>query len=252
MNINILITVLTMALVFLTGPVIAQDSAIATPHTLFTEAGRAYDKGNMSDAIRHYQQLVDDGYIASELFFNLGNAYFRNAEPGKAIANYLRARQLAPRNADIKANLQFALEHSGALAPPDHILMKYIQLFTFPEWIGMAMISYWAAMLLIAFYLLTRKAGLTIRRLLIILAVVLAISIVGMARGISLRIHPLAVVTAPNQKALFAPLEGSTAHFPLPEGSIVRILDHQGAWLRISAGKQTGWLPQTACQSTFP
>ena len=75
---------------------------------------------------------------------------------------------------------------------------------------------------------------------------------VGITHGTNLRLHPVAVIIQPDQKALFAPLDGSTAHFTLPEGSIVRIRDHQGSWVRISAGKQIGWIQQKTCQTILP
>ena len=67
-----------------------------------------YEDGRYEQAARSFQQLVDKGYGDPVLYYNLGNAYFKQGDIGRAILNYLRAERLAPRDDDIRANLDFA------------------------------------------------------------------------------------------------------------------------------------------------
>ena len=66
------------------------------------------------------------------------------------------------------------------------------------------------------------------------------------------RARPEWVVVAPGQQALFAPLDGATAHFALPPGSVVRLREESGDWLRVSAGKDEGWIRRNACRRVLP
>ena len=67
-----------------------------------------YEDGLYEQAARSYQQLADKGYDDPALYYNLGNAYFKQGDLGRAILNYLRAERIAPRDDDVKANLDFA------------------------------------------------------------------------------------------------------------------------------------------------
>lgn len=240
----------TLFTVSAAGP--AETGTVVPPDTLFRKAGQAYDDGDIAQAVDDYRQLVNRDYAASPLYFNLGNALFRQGQFGEAILNYLRAQRLNPRSNDIKANLQFALEQSGAVVPAPNIFIRYLRQLRFAEWIAVATALYWMAAAVIAFYMLTLKSAPLIRRTLITILVVFVIACCGIADGISRRLHPVAVIVEPDRKARFAPLEGSTVHFEVPEGSIVRVIDQQDTWLRISAGRQKGWVPQTACAPVLP
>lgn len=74
----------------------------------FEQGNKLYVEGNYSGAITEYEKILRAGYESSQLYYNLGNAYFRDGQLGMAIANYIRARRLAPRDDDIRANLEFA------------------------------------------------------------------------------------------------------------------------------------------------
>ena len=89
-----------------------QALLFAKPSVAATEAmvtaNRLYEDGQFAQAAQAYQQLADQGFADSALFFNLGNAYFKQGDYGRAILNYRRAEQLAPRDEDIAANLALA------------------------------------------------------------------------------------------------------------------------------------------------
>ena len=70
-------------------------------------ADTEYQKGNYQQAIRDYEEILKNGESA-EIYFNLGNAYYRTDNITKAVLNYERARLLSPGDDDINFNLQFA------------------------------------------------------------------------------------------------------------------------------------------------
>src|ERR1051325_497601 len=82
----------------------------------FDQANRLYEEGKFGDAISLYGAILKAGRVSSGLLFNLGNAYFKNGEIGRAIYNYRRAQALAPRDPDVQANLRFARDRIAGAA----------------------------------------------------------------------------------------------------------------------------------------
>jgi tetratricopeptide (TPR) repeat protein len=77
--------------------------------TLFLQANQAYKSGDFTAAAAGYEQLIAVGMSNGELLYNLGNAYLKKGDTGRAILNYRKAELFMPRDADLEANLQYAL-----------------------------------------------------------------------------------------------------------------------------------------------
>ena len=108
---TVMILLMLMTLLGLTLLALPEKLSAKTPvdltHSMAT-AQRLYEQGRYEAAAQIYQQMVDHGFEDSRLFHQLGNAYFKQGDTGRAVLNYRRAEQLAPRDADIEANLQLA------------------------------------------------------------------------------------------------------------------------------------------------
>jgi tetratricopeptide (TPR) repeat protein len=75
---------------------------------VFDIANEEYMADNLEDAVSLYQGLLSgSGLKTADIYYNVGNAYFRLNEYGKAIASYRRALRVAPRDQDILANLRY-------------------------------------------------------------------------------------------------------------------------------------------------
>jgi cytochrome c-type biogenesis protein CcmH/NrfG len=86
-------------------PLWAQETAVKMT---MQAANQLHEAGQYEDATTAYEHLVNQGVAESTLFYNLGNAYFKQGEVGRAILNYDRAARLNPRDADIQANRELA------------------------------------------------------------------------------------------------------------------------------------------------
>ncbi len=75
--------------------------------TLEQKANAEYDKDNYSEALKLYLQVAQDEGTSSDLFYNIGNTYYRMGDLGRAVLNYERALILNPGNDDAKTNLEF-------------------------------------------------------------------------------------------------------------------------------------------------
>jgi tetratricopeptide (TPR) repeat protein len=74
----------------------------------FAQANRFYEQKDYDSAVRLYTSMVEQGAESADVYYNLGNAYFKKGDVGHAVVNYLRAKRLDPSDEDIRHNLEFA------------------------------------------------------------------------------------------------------------------------------------------------
>jgi tetratricopeptide (TPR) repeat protein len=74
----------------------------------FEQGNKLYAEGNFRQAAAQFQKVIDGGYSSSKLYYNAGNAYYKQKMYAKAILNYERAYKLNPSDGDISHNLQLA------------------------------------------------------------------------------------------------------------------------------------------------
>src|SRR6185369_14959299 len=117
----------------------------------FDQSNRLYEEGKYNEAIAGYESLLKSGKASTAILFNLGNAYFKSGQLGRAIYNFRRAEAVAPRDPDIQANLRFARDRingsaSVLPAPWQHM----VHFFTMNELSVVAAICFWALLSLLA------------------------------------------------------------------------------------------------------
>ena len=217
------------------------------PQTMFDQAARSYEEGDLTRARALYEALLDQQYREPEVYFNLGNTYFRKGHLGKAILNFRRAQAMRPRDGDTNANLRFALDHAGAMVPAENAFRRWASQATLNEWLVLASLCWWIfALLVLLRFRYPERTWLN--RLLAMAA--LATVFIGLSAYEAHRLAdpPEAVLIQPSQPVRSAPLPNATLLFELPEGSLIRITGESGEWYAIRAGNQAGWIRQTACQ----
>src|SRR5215469_1544497 len=111
----------------------------------FSAANQLYSEGKFPQAAKAYATILDSGAVSPNLLFNAGNAEFKAGNLGRAIAAYRRAALLAPRDVDVRANLNFARNQvqGGSLAGSHWESM--FGALTLNEWMALAMIAFWLA-----------------------------------------------------------------------------------------------------------
>jgi tetratricopeptide (TPR) repeat protein len=217
---------------------------------LFDSGNQAYATGKFADAVRDFEEAVGRKEYSAPLFYNLGNAYFREGKTGPAILNYERALWLNPADPDAKANLRFVRKTAGLFEPST----TWWQMV--PGWLSLDAWSWTAAWCwfflcaaLIVRWLLPRAKGTgALKPLIAVWTVVLAISLA--AAMIRFPDVHRAVVLAQDAPLRVAPVEKSAALSSLKAGDMVRIENQRGDFLYVSTedGK-TGW---TTIKETAP
>ena len=84
----------------------------------FDEGNQRYQAGDFEGALEQYQQILGQGLESGEVYYNIGNAYFKIGRLGPAILSYERARQLMPNDSDLLANLELARSMTTDDIPP--------------------------------------------------------------------------------------------------------------------------------------
>jgi tetratricopeptide (TPR) repeat protein len=222
-------------------------AAFATPSGDFQAANQLYDAGKFEEAAAAYGKLEPK---TAHVYYNLGNALFRDGKLGTALLNYERARRLAPRDPDILANLKFVEQRLGVdevNTPPramQRLLRSTIESHTSSEWSTNELVALWLTVLALGVCVFVPK----IRTGFVVIAVAclmwFAVSTFALSyETIDLRVAPRAIVVTTETEARFAPVADSTVHFKLAEGTKVAIREDRGQWLFVErADGQQGWV----------
>src|SRR5213080_2194997 len=136
--------------------------ASAFAQTDFDKANQEYAQGHFKEAIAGYETLVRSGPLSANLFYDLGNAYFRNGDFGRAILNYERALALEPHHPETQANLRIARDEARAMELGPSWAERYLRFATLNQYTIAAAVLFWAAGFSITGLILSRQrsAGL--------------------------------------------------------------------------------------------
>jgi tetratricopeptide (TPR) repeat protein len=218
---------------------------------LYAKANYVYKAGNFDSAKVLYSEIIQNGMVSSELFFNLGNTFFKKGNIPEAILYFERALRIAPNDEDIQYNLNIANTYiTDKITPLESIFFK--------EWwdsITYAFsVSTWAVLfillLAIASALITLYSISSHRKMkqlgLIGGAIVFGISLIVLLITNS-AFHRLnkdqAIVFSPTVNVKSEPSINSTDQFVIHEGLKVEIIDSEGDWTRIRLSDgNSGWL----------
>ena len=221
--------------------------------SLWNQAVKDYTEENYQEALAGFTALEADGYVSRELYYNIGNCYYKLGNSlGQSILYYERALKLDPSYEDAQVNLAIAREYTldRIVEVPEFILLTWIKAFRDTvssdawAWIALALFLVTAVMVL-----LFRFGGSpALRKTAFALAVAaLLMTIISAVFAFNLRSalesDDEAVVTVPVSSVKSSPGSADQSLFILHEGTKVAVMDSLGEWYRIelSDGRQ-GWM----------
>lgn len=226
-------------------------AAADTPKTQFNEANVLYEKGEYKAAAAAYRQLLDDGFNAVAIRFNLGNTLYQSSQFGEAIVQYCKALALAPRDPDILANLRFVREKLGSnTGISHHFWRQFLLQLTLNEWTILTVIPFWIGLACgILSFLSSKKGNRWSNFSRISIAVFLIAGFLLLSAANERFGKPFAIVIRKEAVVRFGPFEESQSSHNLSDGVEVRILDSKDDWRQIrDPQNQTGWLKKDQIQ----
>jgi tetratricopeptide (TPR) repeat protein len=232
-------------LLLLTAAAGARGDTAAAP---FDQANKLYEEGHYTPAAAAYEKMTQSGPVSAAVYFNLGNARFKAGQVGRAICAWRRAAELAPRDPDVRANLQFARNQPGLGAPalPGSRWTRWTALLTLDEWT--VPVSVFGALLFIV--LTVRQVRPAWKKstagLVWALATACVCGLVCLGLALDTRFGEQSlVVVVPEAVARRSPLEEAPSVFTAHDGAELLVLDSKDGWLEAAdAANHSGWLPQ--------
>jgi hypothetical protein len=218
------------------------------------QANDLYADGNYSDAAKIYEKILSTEGVAPELYYNLGNAYYKSNETGKSILNYERALRLSPRFEDAKFNLELAqlkVVDNIAQTPTFFVgrwIENLIKLLTSNQWLIVSF-SVFLFCLILAFLfvfassLLLRKSSFYVG---LVFGIISLLSLIfSGVRKDQMVNHSDAIVMTGVVTVKSSPDKSGTDLFQLHEGTKVTVKSTLGKWTEIKLGNgNIGWVEQ--------
>lgn len=244
----------------------APDAAV-----MLQAAGTLYAEGAYAESAGAYQSLADEGLGSAPLYHNLGHAWLRQGEIGRAILSYERAARIAPRDPQVRSSLDFARRQAaespnpgsveiaagadGSGRPPLSWRELFASWLTRAELASLVLALWWVCALCLVLAR-NRRPGRGRQAL----RLTAGIAALGMAAGAvgwaawtyDAQARPRAIVVLPETEAAGGP--GPTTEFAvieaLPPGSAVRLLETRGDYARVALpiGGREGWVPIMAVE----
>jgi tetratricopeptide (TPR) repeat protein len=226
---------------------------------LYQRGNQIYQEGDFTGALEAYQAVLQAGFESADLYFNLGNAFFKTGELGPSVLNYERALRLNPRNQDIRANLELVRSLTTDEIQP---LPRFWVLSALSWWVGL--FPGRLLRLLVAIFYVLGAGGLCLRILSpragprragawvavgagvgILLSGTTLLAregVVGRADWGIIMVEEVAVQSAPSE-------EDDLTLFHVHEGTKVRLDQRTELWSEIvlEDGK-VGWVPSRALE----
>jgi tetratricopeptide (TPR) repeat protein len=238
-RLKVYVPICAVAFNFLVGALYAQSDAD------FAKANQEFAQSHFKEAISGYEALIRAGQWSANVFYDLGNAYFRTGDFGRAILNYERALALERHHAEATANLQIARDEAHALELQPGLPERYLQFASVNQYSITAGGGFWIAAFCFLALIFRRRRAAAIVFLMLVMLVVAAggiFAIWQLERGS--KGSALAVVTGKDVQARLATADTANSVLALPPGSEVKILSTRGDWMYVALPNNLrGWIP---------
>ena len=217
------------------------------------KADSLYAAEHYQEAAKQYEALLKQG-VSSDLYYNLGNCYYRMDDITRAVLNYERAQLLSPGDRDIRLNLQMARSKTiDKIVPESEMFFvtwyhSLVNLMSVDGWARMALVSLVIAIILALAYLFSdriwlRKVGFFVGLLFLVVFALSNLFAYQQKQALVERSGAIVIRSAATVKS--TPANNGTDLFILHEGTKVTITDNtMKEWceIRVADGKE-GWLP---------
>ncbi len=229
------------------------QAAESYPDSLWTAGVEAYSAGQWAEALQDWSDVAATGLRSKELYYNLGNAYFKTGETAQAVLNYERALRLDPSDADVRYNLEFAraMTQDRIDEVPEFILKTWIRKIGYwmssDAWAVLSLVFLAMTLALVLLFLLGPTAGMRRTGFFAgIATLLLSLAAFGFARSqkADAERHDEAIVMRPVSSVTSSPSsDAAKSLFILHEGTKVKVLDEVSGYKDIElADGRRGWI----------
>jgi tetratricopeptide (TPR) repeat protein len=211
----------------------------------FSSANELYARGKFPEAAKAYGAILNSGAVSPNLLFNDGNAEFKSGNLGRAIAAWRGAALLAPRDADVRANLNFARNQVQGATWRESQWDSWLGSLTLNEWTVLAALAFWFTFLLLA----AMQVRPTLKNILRGPARCVAFAAVFFCACLTVAAtthfsKSVAVVVLPDAVTRSGPFNDAQNAFAVHDGAELAVLDRRNGWVEVTDGAgRIGWMP---------
>ncbi len=240
---------------------------------LFTEANEKYLQAakliaakddqaasqKLDEAALHYETIATHGFQNGQIYYNLGNTYYRQGKLGKAILNYRKAQRLIPRNSDLDANLKLVKSSTEDKELPSEtpVVIRRIFFWFFllnQNELAIGVVSLYGILMILLFLLIVLKYPWLKK---IIIGFCAGLLIAGVSLGIKISVEQgtnYGVVITPKCQVRYGPGEEYEPKFEIHDGAECVIEDEKDDWYKVQVyvgvrqdpGQKTGTEEKTS------
>jgi len=213
----------------------------------FIEANNAYSETNYNKSIQLYKKAIGLKFNSGGIYYNLGNAYYREGKLGYAIASYLKAQRLMPRNADIASNLKTARGQTENKIFPKEINPALKQFLFFYFKLSLDELLWTTAFLFAGiFAALSIFAFIPVAMLkkfiIFIIIIFLITGLTSAAKIYNFHANKIAIVIKEKAIVRAGPDTSYASRIELYDGAELKILNTDNEWIKIQIAKEKGWI----------
>tara|TARA_B110000014_G_scaffold235752_1_gene200513 strand:+ start:496 stop:1275 length:780 start_codon:yes stop_codon:yes gene_type:complete len=217
-------------------------SAQINVENIFSQANELYNKGSYIEAINNYKEIIKNDFHSAELYYNLGNAYYRLDSIASSVYYYEKALQLNPNDREIIDNLELInktlVDEIDPITIPliESILNRVSNIFYFETW---GYISIFFSFLIVALFLSYYFANSSrVKRLTFVLlcisSIFMLVSLINGNKGYNNYINnEYAVIYSYETDLKTEPNYRSETLFMLHEGTKIQVLENYNNWIKI-------------------
>lgn len=239
----------TLMIVFL---FITYFSNAAQSNLTLDSANTAYSKGDFEKSIRLYESIANKGLESAELYFNLGNAYFKSNNIAFAVLNYERAKKINPNDEDINVNLKLVNQkiEDKIDAAPQLFLIQWkngiVDMMSEKAWSICCILLLVIALILFAIFISFSNRGFKQVGFfggIIFILFAVATFFIAQHKYNQTKYSSDAIITSGSVTVMGSPNEKGTKLFILHEGTKVKISQENDGWTEIKiANGNVGWI----------
>lgn len=222
----------------------------------FENANKLYDKGRYKQAVEAYNQILGAGYQSAALYFNLGNAHYKDSELPEALLNYEKAHRLAPGDDDINFNIRLANSKTVDKIEdvPEFFLNKwwkgFILKYSADGLAITAIVMMFIGSALLIWYFFAASGGVkkfAFFSSLVFFFVAICVIVIAGSQVNYFENNKQAIVFTSSVDVKTSPAESVSTAFVLHDGTKVNVLGRNGGgWLKIKlANGNEGWIKTT-------
>ncbi len=229
-----------------------------TPAALLDSANAAYSKNEFERSSQYYEQIIALGYSSAEVYYNLGNAYYKTDKLGRSILNYERAKKITPFDEDVTFNLKLANQRTlDKIEPAPKLFLNewwesLKSMHSERTWgirsiLCFALFFFFIGVFIISERTFTKQLGFWMA-LIFFITTCITFNI-SRSRYKDITEKNSAVILSSSAEIKNAPTENGTKLFILHEGTVVSTPDSNGAWVKVEiSSDKVGWVKRSSLE----